>query len=156
MKYPLTINGFEGQSLEVQTSALAGTKLLVNGQPPAKGAKRGEMLLRRTDGTEVTAKWKPVFMGWDTPQLDLGGQVVTVVAPLKWYEWLWSALPVLLVFVGGFIGAVAGVIAVSINTRIFRSPMHGALRYLLTAAVSLITVVVYVVVVAVFLNALGR
>jgi hypothetical protein len=156
MNYTLTLNGFEGQVIEVQGgSAFAGPKLLVNGQPAPKGQKRGEMLLRRSDGTEVTAKWKPVFKGWDTPQLDVGGQTITIVEPLKWYEWVWSALPLLLIFVGGLLGALAGAIAVTVNTKIFRTSLHVALRYALTALVSLVAVVAYVVAATLFLSAVG-
>ena len=52
MNYPINIDGFEGQTLEMKPSGmLAGPQLLVNGQPAAKGPKRGQMLLRRTDGS---------------------------------------------------------------------------------------------------------
>lgn len=156
MQHTITILGFEGQQITVQPAGpISGPKLLINGQPAPKGAKRGEMTLRRNYRVDVTARWKPVFMGWDTPQLVVGEQTITIVEPLTWYEWLWSSLPVLLVFVGGFLGALAGVIAVSVNTRIFRSSLHVALRYALTAAVSAVAVVGYIIAASVFLSAIG-
>ena len=51
MKYPVNLQGFEGQTIEVQTQGLlSGARQFVNGKPASKGTKRGEMLLRRNDG----------------------------------------------------------------------------------------------------------
>jgi hypothetical protein len=156
MNHTLTISGFEGQTIEMRTSPITGPRLLVNGQPAPKGKKRGEMLLRRNDGTEVVATWKPMLLGLDTPQLNVSGQMIAAVKPLTWYEWLWSALPVLLVFIGGLLGAIAGMIAVTINARIFRSSLPMVLRYILTGVVSIVAVVVYLITVSLLLTAVGR
>ena len=95
MNYPINIEGFEGQTLEMKPSGMwAGPQLLVNGQPAPKGPKRGQMLLRRTDGSEAVATWKPQFMGLDVPRLDVDGKQINVVEPLKWYAWVWSGLPI--------------------------------------------------------------
>jgi hypothetical protein len=143
MKHRFTLSGFEDQTLEIQTSVLGGARLLINGQPAPRGAKHGEMLLRRSDGAVEIARWRAVLKGWDTPQLVIGGKALTIVAPLRWYEWLWSALPMLLVFSGGIFGGMAGAIAVSLNAYIFRAPMPAALRYLLTATISLSALLLY-------------
>jgi hypothetical protein len=58
MNFPLQVEGFEGQTIVVQTPGLiSGASLLVNGQPAQKGKKRGELALRRSDGREVTVNW---------------------------------------------------------------------------------------------------
>src|SRR5258707_15744360 len=102
MRFPLKLDGFEGQTLEVQPSGiLGGPKRLVNGQPAAAGPKRGQMALRRNDGREVLVRWRPQFLGMDVPQLYVDGFVVNVAPPLPLIVWLWSALPVLLVLIGG-------------------------------------------------------
>jgi hypothetical protein len=156
MNYPINIEGFEGQTLEMKPSGLwAGPQLLVNGQPAAKGPKRGQMLLRRNDGREVIATWKPQFMGLDVPRLDVDGKHVTVVEPLKWYAWVWSGLPILLIFVGGALGALAGIVAFGINTQIFRSSRNTGLKFILTAVVSLLAVAVYLALAALLMSAVG-
>ena len=67
MKYAVNLQGFEGQTIELQTQGmLSGPKLLVNGKPASKGEKRGEMLLRRNDGKEVVAKFQTAFL--DVPK----------------------------------------------------------------------------------------
>ena len=104
MIYKLNIEGCEGQNIEVEARFWSGPTLLVNGHPAPKGSKRGEMLLRCNDGTQVIARWKPQCMGFDVPQLVVRDKVIRLVEPLKWYQWLWSGLPIVLVFVGGAVG----------------------------------------------------
>jgi hypothetical protein len=146
MQYQVQIEGFESQTIQVQAPGLfSGAKLLVNGQPAPKGPKRNQMALRRDDGAEVVAVWKPRMLGLDVPQIAVDGKSIQVVEPLPWYQWLWSALPVLLVFAGGAIGAFAGVLALFVNLKVFRSSMNGAVKYLATAAASFTAVLVYFV-----------
>ena len=148
MSYKVSIEGFEGQDIEVKTSFWLGPKLVVNGVPAPKGSKRGEMLLQRNDGRQVIARWKPQFMGLDVPQLIVDDKVINLVEPLKWYQGIWGGLPIVLVFVfiGGALGAlgtIAGIIGFTINTKIFRTGMNSVLKYVITGVVSVLAVVAY-------------
>jgi hypothetical protein len=143
MSYSANIEGFEGQKIEVNTSMWTGSKLLINGVPAAKGNKRGEMLLQRNDGKQVIATWKTQSLGFDVPQLVVDGKVITLAAPLKWYQWVWGGWPILIVVAGGALGVVAGLIALSINVRIFRSDWSEVLKYVATGAVSVLFVAAY-------------
>ena len=135
--HQIEIEGFEGQRIEFKPAGFfGGPKLLVNGAPAEKGPKRGQMLLKKNDGTEVIATWQPVMMGLDTPRLLVAGEPVDLVKPMKWYEMVWSAIPIVLLFVGGLLGAIVGFIAFTINTRLFRSEMTPAAKYLLTGGVT--------------------
>jgi hypothetical protein len=124
---------------------IVGPKLLINGQPaPTKpGLLRGQFVLRRNDGREVMASWKPQMLGLDTPQIVVDGKTHTLVEPLKWYQWLWSILPMGLVFVGGALGALIGLITMSLNLRFQRSSLNGPLKFLLTGALTIVGVVGY-------------
>ena len=146
MGYKANVEGFEGQDLEVNVSFWTGPKLLVNGQPAPKGTKRGEMLLQRNDGRQVVAIWKQQMMGFDVPQLVVDSKPVKLVEPLQWYQWLWGGWPVVLVFVGGALGAIAGVLAFTINARLFRTEMNPVLKYVVTAVVSGGAVLAYFIV----------
>ena len=146
MGYKANVEGFEGQDLEVNVSFWTGPKLLVNGQPAPKSTKRGEMLLERNDGRQVVAIWKQQMMGFDVPQLVVDGKPVKLVEPLQWYQWLWGGWPVVLVFVGGALGAIAGVLAFTINARLFRTEMNPVLKYVVTAVVSGGAVLAYFIV----------
>jgi len=148
VNFPVNIQGFEGQTIEVRSPTFfAGYRLLVNGQPALKGPKRNQMVLRRNDGKEVIATWKPQVLGFDVPQLVVDGTEIPLVPPLKWYEWLWGGLPILLVFAGGALGAVIGFIAFSVNCKIFRAPLVLFLKFLASAAISMVAVLVYFLIV---------
>lgn len=146
MSYAVNIEGFEGKKIEAKVSLWTGPKLFVNGVPAPKGLRRGEMVLQRNDGRQVYAVWKPRMLGLDVPELVVDGKLFSLAAPLKWYQWVWSALPVLLVFWGGLLGAIFGVIAFTINTSIFRSSQNEALKYVITGVISILATVIYLVV----------
>lgn len=157
MKYVLIIEGFEGQSLEVQTAGLfSGPKLFVAGKPANKGQKRGEMRLQRNDGKEIIAFWKPQFMGLDVPQLIVDGKVINVVEPLKWYAWVWSALPLPLIFIGGALGALMAMIGFTVSTSVFRSSQPAVAKFAISLIVSILAVFAYLFLASILLSALGQ
>lgn len=142
MGYSVNLEGFEGQSIVVEPPGLiTNVQLLVNGQPAPKGKKRGEMLLRRNDGKDVVASWKYNFL--DVPNLIVDGKTITVVPPLKWYEWAWNGLPILLVTFGGALGGLIGAIVFGFNLKIFRSSGNPLAKYALTGAISAGAFIVY-------------
>jgi len=143
MKYKANIEGFEGQNIEVNVGFWSGPKLLVNGEPAPKGDKRNEMLLQRNDVRQVIATWKPQLLGFDVPQLVVEGKVVSLVKPLKWYQWAWGGLPVLLAFAGGALGAITGLVAFSINAKVFRSELHDVLKYIVSGLYSITALIAY-------------
>lgn len=143
MSYPVKIEGFEGQKIEVEVNYLAGAQLLVNGQKAPNGKNRGEMLLKRNDGRQVVAVWKPQVLGFDVPLLVVEGRAIRLVEPLKWYQWVWSALPVALAAEGGMLGAIIGLIALSFNAGLFRSKRSEVMKYVVTGAVSAAAVILY-------------
>jgi hypothetical protein len=153
MRYPVRLEGFEGQTIEIQPGGLfSGPKVLVNRQPAPKGNRRLDVILRRSDGTNVVATLKHRAFGLDVPQLVVDGKTIEVARPLKWYAWVWSALPLLLVFAGGALGGVAGFFGLTINAKIFHSQMNGLVKFVLTAIVSLLIGAAFVTVAV----ALGR
>ena len=156
MSYKANIEGFEGQNIEVTVSFWSGPKLLINGNPAPKGSKRGEMMLQRNDGKQVIASWKPQVLGLDVPQLIVDGKVTNLVEPLKWYQWVWGGWPVLLVFMGGVLGAVAGMIGFIINAKIFRTKMNDVLKYVISGVVSVLAVIAYFVAAIIFSLLMGR
>jgi len=147
MRYPVHLEGFEGQTLEIQTGGLfSGPKVFVNHQPAPKGKGR-EVLLRRNDGTSVAVTLKPSVFGLDVPQLVVEGKTIRAIDPLKWYVWAWIALPILLVFVGGALGGIVGALGLTTNAKIVRSKMNGLAKFAATAAVSAFVVAAFVAVV---------
>ena len=143
MDYQMNIEGFEGQNLQVHVRFWSGPQLLVNGEPVPKGGKRGEMRFQRNDGKQVTATWKPQFLGLDIPQLTIDGKTIRLVDPLKWYQWIWGGWPVILIFAGGLLGGAAGLIGLLLNAKVFRTDLSGGLKYIVTGAISTLAVIAY-------------
>ncbi len=150
-----SIEGFEGQNFEVKTSPFGGAKLFVNGQPAPKGSAPRSMSLTRNDGRVVTAQWRSQLFGFDLPQLEVDGKLYPLSEPLKWYAVAISALPLFLVFIGGLLGALAGVVAFAINSSIFRSGTNKVVQVLLAILVTLGAVLLYLVLATLLLSVTG-
>ena len=144
MNYKVDITGFEGRVFEVQgPGLLSGAKLLIDGQPAPKGKKMGQMLLTRADGTEVVAKWKPKLLGLDVPDLLVGDQTIQVTEPLPWHQWGFSALPMVLVFIGGALGGLFGAVAAVGSIKVFRSSLTDPLKYVASLALMSLCTLLY-------------
>ncbi len=144
MKYAVNLEGFEGQKIEVlSANFFSGAKLLVNGAEARKGVKRGEMILTRDDGRAVVAVWRYNFL--DVPKLMVEDRTINVAKPLAWYEWVWNAWPIVLLFGGGALGGFFGALALVANLSVFRSQQNTWLRYVITGIISLAAVVAYLV-----------
>jgi hypothetical protein len=156
MMKQIELEGFEGQQIEIKPAGFfSGAKVLVNGKPVEKGPKRGQMLMRKNDGTEVIANWQPTMIGLDMPKLVVQGKAIEIAKPIKWYEMVWSALPILLVFIGGAIGAMTGFIGFSANAKVFRSELNTVVKFMLTAGISVVAVIAYFILAMLFYAATG-
>jgi hypothetical protein len=145
MQHYVPAEGFEGRQLVVESAGFfSGPRLMLDGQPASKGPKRGQLLLRRNDGVDVIAQLRNVFVD-PIPQVTVDGKTIKLAEPLPWYVWVWSGLPILLAFMGGALGAGLGMAAMMINGRVFRTDMHGALKFAITGAISLVTTLVFFV-----------
>jgi len=143
MQHYVHAEGFEGRQLMIESAGFfSGPRLLLDGQPAAKGPKRGQLLLRRNDGIYVIAQLRGVFVD-PIPQVKIDGKTIKIVEPLPWYVWLWGGLPILLLFAGGALGGGLGAAAMMINGRVFRTDMHGALKFAITGAISLVTALLF-------------
>jgi hypothetical protein len=145
MDYKVNLEGFEGQDVVVTFSFLSGAKLFVNGERISQEKNGGQMLLHRNDGREAIASWKSQLLGLDVPQLLVDETAVALVEPLEWYEIILAGAPILLVFVGGMISAIAAAAGFFANANIFRSKMDRIPKYIAAVIVTMLVVVVYFV-----------
>jgi hypothetical protein len=151
MRIPLEIDGVSG-SLEVEPSGwFSPARLFIDGRPAPKGPKRNRYLITRDDGIQVLLQLKQVFID-PVPQVLLDGEVIQLVEPLSVFQWIWSAIPIVLVFLGGAIGGGIGGAAFWINTRIFRSEMNIAEQTILTGLVSGIAFFFYLILSTIFVR----
>jgi len=138
MEYPVKIEGFEGHRLAVTSDELiSNPKLLIDGQPAQAGQKRGEFIIHRNNGSKVIAQLTSATLGFDpVPRLSLDGNKIQVMPPLDRFEWVWSAIPLILFFIGGVLGTLCGILAFAFNVRVFRSERSTLQKFLLTILIS--------------------
>jgi hypothetical protein len=142
MAKPLQLEGFEGQNIEVVPAGFfTPAKLLVDGLPAPKGKRPGENQLIRNDGRAVTVTWRPQLL--DMPKLVIDGKTIDIVKPLQWYEWAWSAVPLILILTAKAFAGIFGIIAFSINAKIFRSELNIFAKFALTLLVTILASLAY-------------
>jgi hypothetical protein len=143
MEIPISRAGFEGQNLAVETAGFfRGARVLHNGNPVEK--RKGGYPVRSNRGEEVSIRLKSNFLD-PIPKVIFGDETIVLARPLTWYEYLWIGLPVLLVFAGGALGALVGLTATYGSARIFRSDRGPFAKYGITAVISLLALVAFVV-----------
>jgi hypothetical protein len=132
-----------GRRITVKTSGFfRGPRLLSNGNPIE--GKRGTYALRDIHGKEVMVKMKGNFLD-PIPKLEIDGEAFPLDRPLAWYQYVWMGLPIILVFVGGALGAVVGISATYSSARIFRSERTSFSKYLISGLISVAAVIVFVI-----------
>ena len=156
MIIPINLVGFEGQDLTLETAGFfKGARILVDGKPAAKGSKRDQYVIYDNNAFKVVVQLKQSFLD-PVPKLIVDGQSLQLAKPLNILQWIWSAIPVVLVFIGGAIGGGIGAGGFWINMRVFRSEMGAFEKYVLTGMISAISIILYLVVATIFGLALGN
>ncbi len=141
MQYPVKVEGFEGHRLAVTSDEfISNPRLLVDDQPASSGQKRGEFILYRNNGSKVIAQLTSTTMGFDpVPRLTIDGKVVQIMEPLDRFEWIWSAIPLILFFTGGILGTLFGILGFAFNVRVFRTQRSLLQKFLLTTLISIVS-----------------
>jgi hypothetical protein len=90
------------------------------------------------------------------PAVVVGGQTTLRLGrPFAWYEYVWIALPLALLLVGGALGAICGGVAMLINARLLRSDQPAWARYGLGVLAVVAAVIAWLLVAAVISVAIG-
>lgn len=135
--------GFKFQRLSVRTADSATVAaLLLNGTVILY--THSECTLIDDFGEVVTVQFSPELTG-HLPILKLDGESIALIRSLTWDEYVWSGLPLLLVFVGSALGAVIGYFAALINIKIMRTGCSALVRYGLTSLTNLLSLLVLLV-----------
>jgi len=139
MKFPLELEGFEGQSIIVEGPGFVRhPRILINGKQAPKGPKRFSCVMKRNDGFKILVEIRPIFLD-PVPRIFVENEEIKLAKPLNAFQWIWSGIPILLIFVGGIVGGFLGAAAFWFNARIFRSNEIGSVeKYFLTGAVTVI------------------
>lgn len=135
VEFPLIHPRFTSQQLAlVAAGRFQGYALKLNGAAVAK--VNGSYTVLDDSGRPVALKIK--LSAFDpVPQLRIDDEVVRLVRPLTWYEYIWLGFPMAVLMVGGPMFIVAGYPVAVLNSRILRSNRAAFERYALTGLVSI-------------------
>lgn len=132
---------FERQKLVVRTADwFSGPQLLLNGSPLKR--IKGAYSAQEDDGGQMSIRLKIVF-GDPVPRVRLNDEDVQIAKPLRWYEYGWAALPMVLLFVGGALGGLTGALGCYCNFRIFRSDRAGIAKLALSGVTTSLAAVMF-------------
>jgi len=145
---------FQSQRLSVEpASGFAGPKILLNDVEVKR--QKGRYPVISDSGTEILVKMKYNLVD-PIPTLMIDDQPVKLAEPLQWYEYGWSGLPLLLMFIGGALGGLVGGYATVVNGRIFRSDRGLTAKYGWSGVVTVSAIVVFSVLAVAFRLMIGR
>ena len=144
---------FKAQRLTVETAgAFHGPRLLLNGAVIKK--QKGRYTVTSDSGAETTIQLKYNYLD-PIPKIKIGTEVVELASALKWYEYVWIGIPIVLVFSGGAIGGLVGALGANASGQVFRSDRSPLAKYCFSALITLGALVAFVFLVTVFRQIMG-
>jgi hypothetical protein len=143
MEIEISHSVFKEKKLAVETAGwIRGPKLLVNGEVIKK--VKGRYIVKNDDGAETTIQLKYNFLD-PIPKIKIGENTLELASSLKWYEYVWIGIPILLVFAGGAIGGFFGGAAAVTNGRLFRSDRSLLSKYGFSLLTTIGAVILYII-----------
>lgn len=140
--------------IEIERSSFLGkTQVKVNGESVEKQIEGNYYPIRQGKGKNKVKQMKILGSSYDgVPRVYIDGEKVQAARKLFWYELLVSCAPLVLVFMGGTLGAVLGATGTVVCLNVIRREYSYFYRLLLILAITLITVALYVFLPYVFVN----
>ena len=77
------------------------------------------------------------------PKVFANNKQIQVARPIKWYEYIWMGLPIIIFFHGGLLGILLGYIAVRLNSLIFRNEKTQFTKYISTLGINVLIAMIY-------------
>jgi hypothetical protein len=140
---PIDYPGFEGRGLALRPSGFfTGAAIVCDGRPATRTGRTFSVNDNR--GSPVTFQLKGSIFD-PLPAVQAGDRLIRFAAPFTWYEYVWIALPLALLVLGGALGGACGAAAAYINARLLRSSQPMWARYGLGVLVILGATLIWVV-----------
>lgn len=156
MKYGFYSKSKPSNQINLEIKTLSGKlNLAVEGAEVKEVDRRQKRYnLIFEDGTSNMLKIKQNYFGLNiTAYLD--EEKIQVTPPIAWYEYITSLLPAVLL-IGGALGAVIGIVAISINISRVHKRRNKLIKILLNLTTSAIAVILYLIIAIVINSAIKR
>jgi len=153
MKFNFRLPDFPNSNFTLEKSIWIGkTKLFKDNIQIEQLSEKGKpFLIPKSDGSYLKAFTKQSFPDF-VPTIEINGKKSYIVDKLKWYEYALGGFPILLLFIGGALGGIIGVMGVILNFSIFRQEGSQFLKYLKVVGIVLASYLLYFIIAALFLN----
>lgn len=144
MVLPFELSELPSCRLAVRTGGIFSDPTLLVDDKPVQAAKDGTFTVLGESAEPVTVRL--VTRGMDMiPDVRVGDHTVVLRPPLRWFDYLWCLLPVLLFLVAipGAISGVLGAFVTYLNLRLFRTIRSPFAHYFVVAFVSVAALALY-------------
>ena len=144
MVLPFELSELPSCRLAVRTGGIFSDPVLLVDGKPVHAAKDGTFTILSEDASPVTIAL--VTRGLDMiPDVKVDGRTVGLAKPLRWFDYAWCLLPILLFLVAlpGPLSGVLGAFVTYFNLRLFRTVRSPFAHYFLVAFVSVAALVIY-------------
>ncbi|HEY9060805.1 MAG TPA: hypothetical protein VIO64_09935 [Pseudobacteroides sp.] len=144
MRKVIIMDDENSPKIELQlASFIQGIKLYVDGKEIKKSADPGKPYLVNMKNGEMKKIFIKVKFFDYIPSVIVDGKEILIAPKLQTYHYIIGGIPMLIVFLGGAIGAMVGFAGMMINYKIFRSKMNAALKILSVAGITLAVYITY-------------
>ncbi|MES2459418.1 MAG: hypothetical protein V4671_02455 [Armatimonadota bacterium] len=144
MLLPFELAELPSCRLAVKTGGIFSDPLLLVDGKPIRAAKDGTFTVLGEDAAPVTISL--LNRGLDLiPDVRVNDRTVVLMKPLRWFDYAWCLLPVLLFLVAipGPLSGVLGAFVTYLNLRLFRTIRSPFAHYFVTVLVSVLTLAAY-------------
>lgn len=153
MHYKFQLPGFPDSNFEIETSVWTGKlKLLMDNNPIEQSNEKGKPFLIPSSVGIISKAYPKQPLNDFAPTLEIDGEKYLIVEPLKWYQTFIGILPLVLLFMGGGLGALIGLLSTLTIFNIFRKMGNAPAKYLKVAGVILCAFLLYFAIAAFVLN----
>ena len=76
--------------------------------------------------------------------------MIEIAKPLKWYEYAWSGIPIILLFIGGALGGFFGMFGTYLNVNMMRTDKPTILKYFLSVCITVFVTICFLILAAIF------
>ncbi len=147
LKFQIDYPNFNSKELVVRGSYYGRPKLFLDGKK-VKSITRNIFSRKRKYKIEddngipvdilLSQRWLDAI-----PHLEIDGNKIIIRGALKWYEYLWIIIPIILLFIGGGIGGLIGSIGTLTNSILFRKFTSPFAKYLVTGVNTLVAFILF-------------
>jgi|SRR5690606_6941178 len=146
MKYTFTLPHYPNSTFELETSIWTGkSKLWKDGELFERSSDKGKPFIIISESGELHRVYLKPDLPDLIPTLEINGVKHRIVQRLPWYQYVLALSPILMLFIGGALGAMAGLLASLYNLQIFRTEDSDIIKYLKVIAVSILAYIAYLV-----------